>query len=353
MSTNTNDLFNVMIKPVLGVFHKDLTTANIAVSELSEEKLCELFLASVTKYAKSSSSVSSSSVSSSISSTTATASKKAVKAPVKEAAAPVQATVQAPAQAVEFAKGTNCFWANCTKKCNKIRPLEGKVYCSRHHASMCKKLGIKNDLDDEIEVLSVNLAAVTVDYLPAVKEEPMEVEEVKEPTPVVAPATKKAVKKATTKSSTTEKPVEKATEKPAEAAKKVFSFVNSPPMNYESAKNSEFWRLVPYGEPEEKLLLNPETNLIISTDNDLKYPTLIGHLSNGTFIKRKDLDVCIISWVRMSNIYVPADNQPSTQQKVQEEPEEIVDEDEEQGEQEADTDDELQLEEDDDELTLE
>ncbi len=345
MSTINNDLFNVMIKPVLGVFHKDLTTANIAVDSLSEEKLCELFLASVTKYAKSSAPISSSTTAATASTTT---SKKAVKAPVAAQAAPavVPATSSnAVVENVVFAKGTNCFWANCTKKCNKIRPLEGKVYCSRHHASMCKKLGIKNDLEDDIEVLSVTLSETTLD-LPVIKEEPQEaeVEEVKQ-APVVAPA-KKAVKKAAPKPAA-DKAVEKAVEKPVEQVKKVFSFINSPPMNYESAKNSEFWKLVPFGEPEEKLLLNPETNLIISTDNDLHYPTLMGHLSNGTFIKRKDLDVCIISWVRMSNIYVPNDQVTSNSSQAAVEPEEIVDEDEEQIEEsqveEAETDDELVL----------
>ena len=129
-----------------------------------------------------------------------------------------------------------CNWSlGCTKKCLKVRMIQEKVYCSKHHQRMCDKLKISSS----------------------------------------SPPPSKDLDK--------------------------FDFSNTPPKDYKKTEHSEWWKFEDYSED---LLIHSPTNLVVSFKNLASFPTLIGLHENNELVLAEDLDICITSWVRLSNIFV-------------------------------------------------
>lgn len=124
-----------------------------------------------------------------------------------------------------------CDWSlGCTKKCLKVRRIEGKVYCSRHHQRMTDKIAL-------------------------------------------------------------------STTSPSSQPPPGFDFSNEAPVDYKKIP----WKFMDYSEG---LLIHSPTNLVVSLENLVEFPTLVGLHENNELIPVENLDICITSWARLSNIYV-------------------------------------------------
>ena len=125
-----------------------------------------------------------------------------------------------------------CDWSlGCTKKCLKVRRIEGKVYCSRHHQRMTDKI------------------------------------------------------------------VASSSSSPSQPPPPGFDFSNEAPVDYKKIP----WKFTDYSEG---LLIHSPTNLVVSLENLVEFPTLVGLHENNELIPVENLDICITSWARLSNIYV-------------------------------------------------
>jgi hypothetical protein len=155
-----------------------------------------------------------------------------------------------------------CCFEGCDKHVNKCdRLIEGKVYCSRHYALKSKQAA-KPQKTEKVEE----------------KQTKVEVQEEKK-----------------------------------EQVAHTFDFATQPPMDFED-EESDFWKLNPYGNPQDKLMINSRTNLIFTTEF-LKKPEIVsplfGILDEGNIIPLDLMDPSILSWVRNCNISVPNKSEAS------------------------------------------
>lgn len=339
-------IFNFMFKPILTSMVKDIQSCS-SLDEITADFLSTCFIKHMKTHASENANenctpkVDSKDTKDKIIKQ-AKEGKEKEKKPVKKqstSSSTSEASEVADGEKPKFYKNQPCDYSDCTTKCAKIRPIEGHVYCSKHHIVMTKKLGIKG----EVPELSFDKEKKKVEKK---KEEKKVEEEVSDSSSESSNEQETSYKKGCTccfkdcdkkvgkirvledgkvycathhkqmekkfnskdTAKDTAKDTSKKTTKDTTKDTKVnagdsFDFVNEKPRNMED----DFWSVVPYTSSTlSNLYYNSNTNIIIQLlqEEEQEYVSLYGLKKGDSVILEKDLDIAIKSWAQNCGITV-------------------------------------------------
>jgi len=84
-----------------------------------------------------------------------------------------------------------------------------------------------------------------------------------------------------------------------------FDFATEEPKDFNDL-NDNFWKLTPYGEPQQKLVIHKPTGLLFSTDTAkiAKRQRFAGAMTSEGLVKPEDLDPAVIQWLKNCNVQI-------------------------------------------------
>ena len=348
------NIFKPMMQSMMKVFHSDLTSSEW-MNDPSEETLSKIFFNSLSRFAQSAATTeftatTSSTTPSTTPSTQATSLvkkvvrkvdnkeqvsyKRAADSPVEtdEPSSSFRATSQPTCLNYSKKDMQTCMWDEgkklCDSKVQKVRQLpNNKVYCSRHYKIMCGRLGVTADIGASNNSKPKEEAEHSHEHSQPEEElsqpsqpeqqpqQDQEIEQEQESTfedDITSQVVHTQVVRKIKRVKVTSQPEVDTEEVPAvvqEANKYEFDFKNSAPVVYDTFKTNEFWVFKLLDVPDRpvhlpKLFLHEKTKIVVKMSSVLNCPDFVGMWIDNKLVEAKNLDVSVISWVRLCKLYV-------------------------------------------------